>query len=310
MALPDALSVWREEVGRRLLNLDFRAASDQPFTFSMRPILMTGGVRLVANQHAPGFTFRDRDLVKDGNDSLALVYPVQGRMSYSQRGEVVLGVNEPVLIDTSVPGELGARISCSYISLIFPSDTLPAHLDRRHLENRRWPRGSPALRLLRSYIDTLAGSRILPQTELAETARRHLLDLVRLAASECDEASQVELLGSDTIAEARVRIALAEIEAHFRNPNLSETDIAIRQGITPRHLQRLLERAGLRFTECVNTLRLDAAHRALANPALGHLSVIEIALDSGFCDISHFNRVFKRRFGATPTEIRLASRRN
>lgn len=81
----NGLATWREEVGRRLLNLDFRAEGDQPFYFDLRPLAVTEGVRVVANRHAPGFTIRDADLIKDGDDSLALVYPHKGRMHFSQR---------------------------------------------------------------------------------------------------------------------------------------------------------------------------------------------------------------------------------
>ena len=36
-------------------------------------------------------------------------------------------------------------------------------------------------------------------------------------------------------------------------------------------------------------------------------SVTEIAFRWGFCDAAHFARVFKREFGATPSEIRHAA---
>jgi AraC-like DNA-binding protein len=35
-----------------------------------------------------------------------------------------------------------------------------------------------------------------------------------------------------------------------------------------------------------------------------HLTIIDIAFAVGFGDISHFNRVFRRRFGDTPSRVR------
>jgi AraC-like DNA-binding protein len=35
-----------------------------------------------------------------------------------------------------------------------------------------------------------------------------------------------------------------------------------------------------------------------------YLAIINIALAVGFGDISHFNRVFRRRFGETPSGVR------
>jgi AraC-like DNA-binding protein len=32
-----------------------------------------------------------------------------------------------------------------------------------------------------------------------------------------------------------------------------------------------------------------------------------IAFDCGFSDISHFNRVFRRQFGCTPSDVRRAA---
>jgi AraC-like DNA-binding protein len=37
------------------------------------------------------------------------------------------------------------------------------------------------------------------------------------------------------------------------------------------------------------------------------LAIIDIAFASGFRDVSHFNRVFRRRFGETPSGVRPAA---
>jgi AraC-like DNA-binding protein len=62
------------------------------------------------------------------------------------------------------------------------------------------------------------------------------------------------------------------------------------------------------FSEFVLTRRLAVAHRLLTDRRLTHRSVTSIAFDAGFADLSYFNRVFRRRHGATPTEIRAISR--
>jgi AraC-like DNA-binding protein len=40
------------------------------------------------------------------------------------------------------------------------------------------------------------------------------------------------------------------------------------------------------------------------------VSITDIAFASGFGDVSHFNRVFRRRYGDTPSGVRAAARGN
>jgi AraC-like DNA-binding protein len=44
----------------------------------------------------------------------------------------------------------------------------------------------------------------------------------------------------------------------------------------------------------------------LTTPSHAGWTISAIALASGFGDLSHFNRSFRRRYGATPSDIRSA----
>jgi YesN/AraC family two-component response regulator len=58
---------------------------------------------------------------------------------------------------------------------------------------------------------------------------------------------------------------------------------------------------GLNFTDYVARVRIENSKVLLAN---AELSVAEIALASGFQTITHFNRVFKKHSGCSPTAFR------
>jgi AraC-like DNA-binding protein len=45
----------------------------------------------------------------------------------------------------------------------------------------------------------------------------------------------------------------------------------------------------------------------LTDPRHLHLAIIDIAFAVGFGDVSHFNRMFHKRFGETPSGVRAAS---
>jgi AraC family transcriptional regulator len=55
----------------------------------------------------------------------------------------------------------------------------------------------------------------------------------------------------------------------------------------------------------VRRLRVEAACGQLAE---GDRTLAEIAQEAGFCDQSHFHRVFRRQVGMTPAAFRRASR--
>ena len=71
----------------------------------------------------------------------------------------------------------------------------------------------------------------------------------------------------------------------------------------------LFEEAGATFTEYVlgtaPRARASSAHRR----AVADRTLTAIAFEVGFGDLSYFNRAFRRRFGAPPSEVRAQARR-
>jgi AraC family transcriptional regulator len=87
-------------------------------------------------------------------------------------------------------------------------------------------------------------------------------------------------------------------------PGLSA--LAEEVGIHPLHLARVFRRQyGCSVGEYVRRLRVEYACRRLAFPGL---SLVEIALEAGFCDQSQFCRTFKRHVGITPSQFRREAR--
>jgi AraC-like DNA-binding protein len=58
---------------------------------------------------------------------------------------------------------------------------------------------------------------------------------------------------------------------------------------------------GLNFTEYLSRVRVEKAKNLLLNP---NLRISEIAYEVGFQSLTHFNRVFKKIVGRSPTEYR------
>jgi transcriptional regulator GlxA family with amidase domain len=103
---------------------------------------------------------------------------------------------------------------------------------------------------------------------------------------------------------ARLQEILAEIHASFADPAFSPQALARRLQLSPRYIQSLLQDMGLSFTERVLELRLQRAGALLADPCNDRVKIGEIASICGFNEIPYFNRCFRRRFGASPTQYR------
>jgi len=100
-----------------------------------------------------------------------------------------------------------------------------------------------------------------------------------------------------------VRQARALVEEHFAEP-LPLASVAERVGVHPVHLARTFRRFyQITFAGYVRHVRIEFARRELAASSA---SLSAIAIAAGFCDQSHFSRLFKQYTGVTPAEYRLA----
>jgi AraC-like DNA-binding protein len=99
----------------------------------------------------------------------------------------------------------------------------------------------------------------------------------------------------------------ADIMSNLGNDDLSVASVALRHGVTPRYVQMLFETEGITFSRFVLVQRLMHAHRMLTDPRFAAHSISDIAYNAGFGDLSYFNRTFRQRYDATPSDARAAA---
>jgi AraC family transcriptional regulator len=98
-----------------------------------------------------------------------------------------------------------------------------------------------------------------------------------------------------------VQRAREYLHANFRRP-VTMADLARAASIHPVYLGQMFHRHfGETVGDYVQRLRVRAAAEQLSN---SNLSLAEIAFEHGFCDQSHFHRVFKKFAGVTPGQFR------
>ena len=173
---------------------------------------------------------------------------------------------------------------------------------------RRMLAETPALGLLRRYLGLLDdATHALATPELQHAAVTHIYDLIVMTLGATRDAA--EIAAGRGVRAARLRAIRDDIGRNLGHDALSIGTVAARHKVTPRYVQRLFEESGVTFTEYVVGQRLARAHRLMSDPRLAGRTLTAIAFEVGFSDLSYFNRAFRRRFGATPSDIRAQARR-
>ena len=164
------------------------------------------------------------------------------------------------------------------------------------------PPRSEALTLLVTYACAIADDLPLATPDLQRLAVTHMHDLI--AATIRATRDGLAIAEGRGIAAARLRSIMTDINANLGDGDLSVVEVARRHRVTPRYIHKLFENEGLTFSAFVLAQRLSRAHRILSDPRLADRNISSVAFGVGFGDLSYFNRAFRRRFAATPTEIR------
>lgn len=98
--------------------------------------------------------------------------------------------------------------------------------------------------------------------------------------------------------------AVMEGERLFLNEDFRVGELAAAMGWPVARVSRTLRDGGTHFFDFVNGFRVKEAQRLLSDPALDGVSILAIALDSGFGSKTSFNRIFRSMTGDTPTAYR------
>lgn len=289
----------------RRISIDFDAAHPVSFNMSLR---ILPGMKLAETSFSP---FRSTGRSPHDGELGAVVFfalALSGAPRFSQNGcesdlsrhcaqleepdrQYVAGMSKPgSILGISIPRrELAARVKCldaSFSQVIMTS---------------------PATRLLASYASAILHKEIndaAPREEAVFAA--HICDLILLAlpGAHADETEIARGRGLRAAFFARLK---TDIRANLAHPDFSLEWLAGRHIVRPRFIQNLFYAAGESFSQYVRDTRLDEAHAALADPESAARSIAEIAFASGFGDISWFNNSFRKRFGMTPSDVRMTA---
>jgi AraC-like DNA-binding protein len=284
----DGIDAFREIFGREILGIEIDPLDGHPLDINLT-LRSLPGVALAAGTLSPMRNRHTSELLN--NDDVVLVVMQSGVGEVSQYGRVAtVNEGEAVLTANGAEATFIGRTATRVINLRLSRSVLSSHVaDIDDLVARPIPRDNRALQLLVGYATMLND-----QTELATPELRHMVatHLHGMAAL---------LLGGDG--------ELGLHEQGLRAARLRSIKDHIRERISESYIRQLLAENGTTFTDYVLAGRLTRAHRMLIDPGYADRSISAVAFEAGFGDLSYFNRTFRRRYGATPSDVRQGARR-
>ena len=301
----ERFSLWRDLYTDLYGNADMTRLPDRPFSGHSKAALLgdaavmefTGTLQNYART-AAHVAADNRDLVMIGINRTA------GRIQLSQRGrEVLLPRRSVSLFMSSEPSRAQHETESSFVGFAIPRARLAELVP--NIDDFASSVFAPEMRSVRhlvSFTEWLLASEAHDDPALARHAETSLIDLLALVINAGgDVAEQATKRG---LRSARVQEIIHEIGLKFADPAFSAATIGSQMDLSARYVQELLQETGASFTERVMELRLQKARAMLADPRFDRFKIGEIAFTCGFNEASYFNRCFRRRFGASPTQLR------
>jgi AraC-like DNA-binding protein len=303
------LAMWRDAYGRGIANVDIEPTGDVPFhadvTFNVLPgVSIADGIRSSAHYRVT------RELAHRGQDVVILSILRNGVATTSQFGkELVCGVGSACLLTSVEPFTATLHTQGRFTTLALPRQTIAALVPNFAAAfGRTISTDNRALQLLTRYLDIACSGDKLADPEIARSVSSHILDVAALAiGARGDVADVARRNGGKVLRLSAIRMDIME---NLGRSDLSTDMVAARQGISPRYLRKLFEEYETSFSSFVLIQRLVKAQSMLIDPLFAHLNIAQTAHESGFGDISYFNRVYRRQFGETPSDARAKARRD
>ena len=297
------LEWFREEFSQRMFQSDVEIDATAPFWLDATARLLPE-LALYVGGASPMRTMARPEAIE--SDTVGLVIVLAGEaLLQSHSAELVIDASaaafgRPVKL-------LGTRSDTRLISLrLSPRLLAPLVPSLADLSLVTLPATSEPMRLLVNYLNMLDAVESISTPEAAHLATLHVHDLAALALGLSRDA--IELASGRGGRAARLSMIKQFIIAHLTEPDLSVGMVAARHALSPRYIHKLFELDGTTYSEFVVGQRLIQAHRMLTDPRFSRDPIGGIALTVGFSDLSYFNRTFRRRFGATPSETRATAR--
>jgi AraC family transcriptional regulator, positive regulator of tynA and feaB len=299
----DKFSYWNEVICRTVVDLDCRPIEQPHFEASIGGFDAPGlGVYDIHTQ--AHLVYRDKaEISRLDNDALIINYVTAGTLHAEQDGRAVeLQPGDGAVSDAARPYFLSFDRPLGCVSVkVYKSELRHRVAGIERITAQSLAQGSS---LNPVVFDTLR-SLIRNAPSLSAASAQQAIDVFKelLSASLNEMLQRTPVRLSDHRAVALLRVK-AFIDANLHDALLGPDQVARGVGLSTRYINKLFEAEQSSLGRTIWQRRLERCAARLRELAWAHVAISSIAMDLGFNDLSHFSRVFRRRYGVSPSEYR------
>ena len=241
------------------------------------------------------------DIKKEFGEHFFLLVQLEGVCGVEQQGcQNIISPGDCILVDSSLPSNFyfNGRFS-NHLSVHLPRQLLLAQKPNEIDISRRLAAEDPMSTMLRAVV-----AKIL-QTSATHRRAADLRQLLFQATRQAFASDEPEDCAPKERCGERIELAQMLVDRHLTDECLTPQWLARRLGISLRTLQEDFSTLGATATSFIRDRRLRLARDRLAEMQRGgeRSTIADIALASGFNDISYFNRCFKKAFDCSPKDV-------
>jgi AraC family transcriptional activator of tynA and feaB len=300
-------SSWPATLSSAFVELEFQQleTSERPIRGSIYqyPFGDLTFQRSITHGHAHRVTRTERLIRSSAHDNFFVGLLLSGGAVFSQDGRTA---------DLS-PGDIALLDSTRVYTVEVPQsfDALWIRTPRHRLEARL----HNTSQIMASKIDGRSGIGCVA----SEMLRASLEEAPRLSAEEANRVANtlLDLLGiaftprwrrSDARPTAHSNTMLRRVqnfvETRLDDESLTPAEVARVNRVSIRYVNKLFEREGYTLPRWIRMRRLERCRLELEDRVTPARRIADIAYAHGFKNVSHFNRVFRARFGCSPRGFR------
>ncbi len=197
------------------------------------------------------------------------------------------------MCDTAVPVRMGDQlIGFLHTGQVFRRKPTAAQFEKVAKLAESWGIAADREALREAYFNTRV---------LSNSQHESVIQLLSIFAQHLSMVSN-QILVQQVNSEPPVITRAKDFIRQHQTEDLSLGQVAKAVNTSTFYFCKMFKKVtGLNFTDYLSRIRIENAKNLLLNP---NLRISEIAYEVGFQSLTHFNRVFKRIVGQSPTEYR------